>query len=321
LKRGLVIGNFCPLHQGHLALFRFAASNCDELIVSMSYRPGDPIDGAIRFFWIRETLKDQPNIKPEMVLDDFDNETLPTADRLVIWKDFINRKFPKIDVLFSGEEFDEPLARQLGVPHCKFEKRSPVSSTLIREKPFRYWESLPEIVRPYFVKKICLFGPESTGKSTLAKRLAEAYHTGYVPEVAREVITSNDFSVEDIIHIGHGQTQRIIEKEKTADKLLFCDTDLITTQIYSQYYLHQVPPVLYELERKVKYDFYFLLNNDVPWVADGLRDLRDNREFMFSRFKSALEERKISFVEVGGDYIERERFIRDQIDRLLGDLS
>ena len=320
MKRGLVIGNFCPLHRGHLALIRFAAGHCDELIVSMSYRPGDPIDPALRISWISETVKDNPIIKPQMVLDDFDDETLPFPERMSIWADFIKKRYPKIDLLFSSEAYGEPFGTALEVPHFAFVKekgQEAVSASLIRERPFQHWEDIPEIVRPYFVKKICLYGAECTGKTTLARRLAEVYNTEFVPEVAREIITSNDFSVEDIIKIGHAQTERVFEKAKASKKVLFCDTDLITTEIYSDHYLHQVPPILYELEKQVKYDLYFLLDIDVPWVPDGLRNLGHLREVMHQKFKSALEERKIPFVEVRGNFEERERFVRERVDRLL----
>ena len=170
------------------------------------------------------------------------------------------------------------------------------------------------------LKKIVVIGPESTGKTILIRRLAEIYQTEFVSEVAREIITSNDFSLEDIIRIGRGQTQRVLEKTKTANKILFCDTDLITTQIYSKHYLHQVPPVLFELEKQVKYDLYFLFDIDVPWIADGLRDLEKIREEMYKTFKSALEERGISFVEVRGNYEERERMVRERVDMLLKSL-
>src|SRR4051812_48110936 len=94
------------------------------------------------------------------------------------------------------------------------------------------------------IKLICFYGPESTGKSTMAKHFAQLYNTEFVPEVARELITSNDFTIDDIIRIGHAQTERIKEKLKTSNKFLFCDTDLITTQIYSKKYLGVVPEVL-----------------------------------------------------------------------------
>lgn len=167
------------------------------------------------------------------------------------------------------------------------------------------------------VKLVCFYGPESTGKSTMTQRMAEHYQTEYVPEVARELVTSNSFSIDDIVRIGHAQTQRVIDNVKTAHKILFCDTDLITTQIYSRHYLGVVPDVLRELEKRITYDMYFLFDTDVPWVNDGLRDLGDRRREMFEIFKSELEKRNISYVLVQGDYSQREKIIREHIDRFI----
>jgi HTH-type transcriptional repressor of NAD biosynthesis genes len=163
---------------------------------------------------------------------------------------------------------------------------------------------------------ICLYGPESTGKTRMARRLAEVYHTEHVPEVARESLVSNTFSIEDIIRIGYAQTERILEKAKTANKILFCDTDLITTQIYSLHYLKTVPPVLFELERRIKFDLYFLFDIDVPWVADGLRDLGNLRHELYAIFRDELLKREIPFVNVQGDFGVREQIVRREIDKL-----
>lgn len=167
------------------------------------------------------------------------------------------------------------------------------------------------------VKKICFYGPESTGKSTMARRMAALYHTAFVPEVARELVTSNDFTVEDIIKIGTAQTQRVKEKEKTANKFLFCDSDLITTQIYSMYYLKEIPPILRDLEKDITYDQYFLFDIDVPWVADGLRDLGHNRKEMFEIFKNELKKRSITYTLVQGSWKEREEIIISRLKLLL----
>jgi HTH-type transcriptional repressor of NAD biosynthesis genes len=180
----------------------------------------------------------------------------------------------------------------------------------------KYWDLIPSIFRPYLVKKVCFYGPESTGKTTMAKHLAEVYHTEFVPEVSREMITSNDFSEDDIIRIGYAQTQRVLEKVKTANKILFCDTDLITTEIYSQTYLHRVPGILHELERQIKYDLYFLFDIDLPWVDDGLRDLGNQRKEMYAVFKNELVKRKIPLINVRGNLEERERIIKSELDRL-----
>lgn len=322
MRRGLVIGKFMPIHQGHIALIQFASTQCDELIVSMSYTEQDPVPHQLRYSWIQNIFQNDPKIKPALVRDDFDDDSLPWPDRTKQWASFLLGRYGKVDVVVSSEEYGLFLAKHLNAIHISFDSlrtQLPVSSTKIRENPFAYWEFIPQVVRPYFVKKICFYGPESTGKSVMARHLAEVCHTEYVPEVARERISSNDFTTDDIIKIGHAQTERVLEKSKTANKILFCDTDLITTQIYCRHYLTVVPPVLYELEMKVVYDQYFLFDIDVPWVADGLRDLRGSRQAMFEIFKHELEIRNIPFLVVRGTYEERERFIRKELNKIMAD--
>lgn len=165
------------------------------------------------------------------------------------------------------------------------------------------------------VEVICFYGPESTGKTTMAKRFADIYTTKFVPEVAREFITTNNFTVADIIKIGKAQFAGIQESLPLAHKYLFCDTDLITTQIYSKHYLNVVPPVLFELEKMLKIDKYFLFDIDVPWIADGLRDLGDFRQEMFNIFKKELQIRNIESTHVRGTYAEREETIRRELEK------
>jgi len=309
-----------PVHAGHLAMIRFAEEHCDELIVSMSHTPDDPIPGDKRFAWLQSILQDNRKIKPHLVTDDFDDESLPWLDRTEIWAAFLKSRYGKIDVLVSSEEYGTYLAAHLGAVHVLFDearKRVPVSATAIRLNPLNNWKYIPDVVKPYFVRKICFYGPESTGKSFLSRQLAAHYQTEVVPEVARELITSNDFTLADIIRIGQAQTDRVIQKTKTANKILFCDTDLITTQIYSRHYLHEVPPILFELEKQVTYDLYFLFDVDVPWVADGMRDLKDSRTEMLGVFRSELVKRKIDYKLVTGTYQQREQFVRAEIDKLL----
>lgn len=166
------------------------------------------------------------------------------------------------------------------------------------------------------IQLICFYGPESTGKSFMAKRLAEKFNTEFVPEVARELITSNEFSLEDIIEIGKAQTDRVKQKLATANKYLFCDSDLITTQIYSQQYLNEIPKLLFDLEKQIKYDHYFLFDIDVPWVNDGLRDLGSlhQRKEMFSRFEAELVKRDIPYTLVKGGWEEREEIITQTLE-------
>lgn len=318
--RGLVIGKFMPVHNGHIALIRFAASQCDEVIVSMSFRPDDPIAGDLRYAWLCAIFNDDPRILVRKIRDDFDREDLSWPDRTNIWADVITKVYPRFDVLFSSEEYGHHFARSLGVRNVQFDPDRigvPVSATMIRSYPMRFWEFIPAVVRPYFVKKVCFYGPESTGKSVMAAHMARKYRTEFVPEVARELLVTNAFSTDDIARIGVAHLERIREKSGTANRILFVDTDAITTKIYSQYYLGEIPAILDKLESEVRYAHYFLFDIDVPWVPDGLRDLGHLRPEMFESFKSNLERRFISYTLVKGTWTDRETIIDKVIGALL----
>ncbi len=310
-----------PLHKGHIALIHFAAKQCDELIVSMTYKPSDPIPGPTRFEWIQSEFKKFPNIKSQISLDDFDDESKSLAERMPAWATFLKRRFPYIDIIVSSEAYGEMLAGSLGIKHVLFDqdrRQVTVAASAIRKDPFRYWDFIADSAKGYFVKKISFYGPESTGKTYLSEKLAKVYRTEFVPEVARELILNNDFNLDDILKIGVAQNKRVLDKAMVANKILFCDTDLITTQIYCRQYLKVVPPVLQELESRIKYDHYFLFYPDVEWVADGMRDLGDKREAMYNIFKAELDKRGIAYDVVKGSYAEREKFVVEKIAEYFG---
>lgn len=164
---------------------------------------------------------------------------------------------------------------------------------------------------------VCFYGPESTGKTELAQKLSVKYGCEWVPEIARELITTNNFTRDEIIKIGRLQTKRILGGQQHARRLLICDTDVITTQIYSQVYLGLVPDELYAFEKQVTYDHYFLFDIDVPWVADGLRDLSERRSEMFTLFQQALDSRRLPYTTIRGVYLQREDAAIKKIDELL----
>lgn len=168
--------------------------------------------------------------------------------------------------------------------------------------------------------KICLYGPESVGKTTLARQLADHYQTVFVPEVARDLITSNNLTSADYARIALAQTEAVRRAIPLANRVLICDTDLITTQLYADVYGVQHPPILDELAAKERFDAYFLLNTDVPWVADGLRDLGHRRQEMYGLFERALQVRGLEYIVVSGpDYDDRKRQVIGVIDGLLSD--
>ncbi|MEC8832559.1 MAG: ATP-binding protein [Bacteroidota bacterium] len=172
--------------------------------------------------------------------------------------------------------------------------------------------------------KVVLFGPESTGKTTLSKQLAEHYETEWVPEYAREYLQDKwdreqkTCEPHDLVPIAYGQMDLENKLAKKANKVLICDTDLLETKVYSEaYYNSTCDPLLEKYALKNTYDLYFLTYIDTPWVADDLRDKPDERERMFAYFKEALEKNNRKFINLRGNKASRLSIAIEHIDKLL----
>ena len=172
--------------------------------------------------------------------------------------------------------------------------------------------------------KVVLYGPESTGKSTLSKALAEHYKTAYVPEYARSYLQVKwnqhraICAKEDLGPIALGQMQLENERLRKANKLLICDTDLLQTKVYSEVYYNGYcdPKIAYHATRN-SYDLYFLCAVDIPWVPDDLRDKPNERDQMFSAFKNELEKQNLPYVLLKGSHQNRMDIATKHIDALL----
>ena len=172
--------------------------------------------------------------------------------------------------------------------------------------------------------KVVLFGPESTGKTTLSDQLARHYDTVWVEEYARPYLQKvwnqerRTCEPKDIMPIAYGQIALENRLAKRADKVLICDTDLLETKVYSEeYYGGYVDPLLEEAVQKNSYDLYFLTYIDTPWVADDLRDRPEQRLEMFNAFKNALDTNNQPYILLKGDKETRLMTAIKAIDNLL----
>jgi NadR type nicotinamide-nucleotide adenylyltransferase len=177
---------------------------------------------------------------------------------------------------------------------------------------------------PSDLVKVVVFGPESTGKTTLSRQLAAYYHTVWVPEYAREYLQNKwdrahkTCEPEDMLPIAEGQIFLENQWAKKASNILICDTDLLETKVYSEaYYLGTCDPVIEKYALENTYDLYLLTYIDIPWEKDDLRDKPDERESMFSYFKNTLIKYDRKFVILKGNKEQRLKTAIEHLDKLV----
>jgi nicotinamide riboside kinase len=164
--------------------------------------------------------------------------------------------------------------------------------------------------------RICVTGPESTGKTTLAARLASWMNVAVVPEAARLYAErlGRELLASDVSPIAR---EHIALADAAAGPLEVLDTDLVSTVIYGRYYYGTTPAWIVRAERARRADLYLLCDIDVPWIPDGVRDRPTNREEMFGLFRDALRRRNAATVLIRGGWDRRWETARDAVAPLL----
>ena len=124
------------------------------------------------------------------------------------------------------------------------------------------------------VFKVVVTGPESAGKTSIARGLAEHFNTLWIPEYAREYITGLDrpYSYQDVVHIAREQLDREREYLERASHILFYDTHLIVTKVWFDVVYKGCPGWLHKAIKKYKPDLFLVCNTDLPWVPDPVRE-------------------------------------------------
>jgi NadR type nicotinamide-nucleotide adenylyltransferase len=319
---GMILGKFMPPHAGHQYLVDFGRRFSNNLSVLVCSLERDPIPGRVRFEWMRELF---PDVHVVHVTEELPQEPSDHPRFWEIWRkvasDAVRRP---IDYVFASEPYGYRLASELNAQFISvdLERASvSVSGSAIRDRPMEHWPYLPECVRPYFVRRVCLFGPESTGKSCLARDLADHYRTVHVPEFARGWLAPKQgvCTPDDIAIIARGQAASEEALARRSSRLLFCDTDLLSTTIWSEVLFGSCPSWIADAARAAHYDLTFLLDIDVPWVDDTERYLPHRRSEFFDRCQSALQAARRRYVILRGDWTERFAAARTAVDALLTD--
>jgi len=327
-KTGVFVGKFLPPHRGHLSQIINSATQCEKLYVVVSDNrkttakicldAGLPLMSAdLRIKWLSQELQGFEHIQI-VLIDETDIPEYPYG--WVWWSVYLEKSIEeKIDVIFSGDsEYEQ--GYKFYFPEADFKlfdykrERYPISATLIRENPFKYWDYILGSARPFFAKKVLITGTESCGKTTLTKYLAKIFYTSWSEEVGRNYagrfLGGNEaiYTDMDFVRIAYMQYEADMDALQKANKIVFYDTDAVVTQYYAELYLGKKIPRVDSFIDPTRYDVVLLLAPTVPWIDDGMRfnGEQDKREKLNNKLLKMYSDYGFKKVRVfTGNYHER----------------
>jgi HTH-type transcriptional regulator, transcriptional repressor of NAD biosynthesis genes len=321
MRRGLVVGKFMPLHRGHQLVIETALAQTDELTVvvyDINVNDWEDFDmwnwakrmpASKRANWITTLYPQIKNVltMPDALPGDYKDHDDPKyaqryADQLAFLGPFSS--------VFTSESYGEPFAEALGAKHVQVDAARnlvPISGTQIRENLYTNRAYVDPLVYGSLIQKVVFVGTESTGKSTLAKKMAEITNTTYTAEYGRtlwEDYQANGVTprFEDLWHVGRTQYQQEQAALRNANELLFCDTNAWTTMMWSKMYYGTADARLVDLAKRTKDEYiWFLCENDFGWVQDGTRELAGEKSVEFQKANElALGEWGIGYTALYG---------------------
>ncbi len=343
-RRSLVVGKFSPLHKGHELLIHSALDVSAEVIILSYSKPEfQDCDHTRREAWLRALFPATRVVvaTDELIRELGDSEAefseVPGNDD----DETVHRRFcgfvcqrllgTTVDSVFTSEDYGPGFAAELtryfreldpgapAVEHVLVDRQRlaiPISATLLRTEVHanRRWLS-PEVYAS-FVRRVCFLGGESSGKSTLAKSLAEELKTECVEEFGRELWERKNGELEfsDMLVIARTQIQMEQEALRRANRYLFCDTSPLTTLFYSDHLFGQTDSELSVLATR-SYDTTILCAPDFAFIQDGTRQPQSFRTLQHEWYLRELHSRQIPFLVATGTLANRIETIKQELSR------
>jgi len=322
MRRGLVFGKFMPLHRGHQLLIERALAAMDDVTVVVydSLPAGDyasmPVD--LRARWITDLYPEVAVVPLDDPLRDAMDSTDPAhAGTYASGVEFLGH----FDCVFTSEPAYERFAKLLKAEHVVLDAARelvPISGTRIREDLYAHRAWLEPRVYASLVQKVALVGTESTGKTTLARALAERHDTLWAHEYGRElwIEQGGGAAFADYLKIARMQHRREEQMRLHSRRFLFCDTTPWTTLHWSLRGYGTADPRLRDLADRTMSEYtWFVCDDDFPWIQDGWREMGDGEAHRFQRQQvDDLDARGVPYLVLSGT-------IEQRLERVAGHLQ
>lgn len=346
---GVVFGTFAPLHQGHLDMIFRAKKECDGgVLVICCGNDTDDKGCAVglpltkRYRYMREFFKDDDLVSVHAIDEigavtySFENWT-PWLERFKdIWKEATDAR---CRVWYVGEQMYHDDLVKLGELCVLLDRtENPISATMIRNNPIKYWNKIAHPFRREFTHKILVIGTASEGKSTLVKDLAKYFSTSHAHEWPRDYIEEHcladwEFDANTFLTFLVGQRQHTLDQidSPANNGVFFCDTDAMITTMYAERYgddescalmteeyERTLWPVAMYIINNTKWDKIFFLEPGGTFVDDHSRFMKHSGMNERNRLRGMLDylvkiahlEDKVTHLS-GGDYMSNFETIKN----------
>ncbi len=313
-EHALVVGKFAPLHRGHQLVLDRALEVAGRLTVVVWANPDfSDMDDEVRAGWLRQ-LYPQATV---VVGADGPPDDAPGPVHWAYVADLLARHGLCPDVVLSSEAYGPPFAAHLGMVHVAVDPGRlavPVSGTAVRADIHAGRGHLDPRVYRHFVERVVFLGAESTGKTTLAVRMAAELGTAVAHEYGRQHYAERDgqLDLEDYVTIATRHRELEDAASLQADRYVFVDTNAVTTMFFSHYYDRDSLPALRVMaeECRTRYQHVIVCDDDIPFEQDGWRDNATWRARMQGMVLHDLAVRDIPYQLVSGPLDQRVAQVR-----------
>ena len=370
MKVGITFGGYCPMHQGHLDLIMKAKKENDICYVVVCGYDNEPRANETgltlnrRFTLVKQMFKDDEQIKVIQVNDtELGIDESMSESNWDIWLSCVARQINNAEVILNTSEYinytwyvgEKSYVTSLEkrkydkftfagwniIDNVVYVERTinPISATMIRENPIKYWNKIAWAFRPYFSTNILITGTASEGKSTLTRDIATYFGIPYSEEYGRTYMEFYGKSDTDLT-INDFQEFLIEQRRDTKSKIespgnngiVISDTDNLVTLMYAKAYVEDLnidlteedyktlETLAWNIKRGIQWDKIFLLPPKNKFVDDGCRYMEqasmEERTKNYNRLVKLLWDfgwwDKVQIIN--GDYLENFESVKNYIN-------